>query len=462
MKELSRVKGGIGVEVYAKPGPQEKYWDAEIETMNLRQIREYQLEQLKYMVRFCYENSPYYRAVFNEKGVNPDKINSLEDVKHLPFTNKQIERERQEAAPDFGDMICVPEEEIVYVSASSGSTGVPTISPFTAKDFDEFQDYQARLFWAIGMRAKDRYVHALNFTLFVGGPDVIGAMRTGALGVWAGAIPSERLLFILKSFKATITWTTPSYAWYLGETAQKEGMDPKKDFSLEKIIVAGEPGGSITSTRRAIEELWGVELYDFYGLSDLFGANAGMCECQNGLHIYEDHHIVEVLNPETMEPVGDMERGELVLTTLRKMARPMIRFRTGDIVTVTREKCECGRTHPRIMGIHGRLDDMLIITGVNVFPSDIEAVVRKDERLTGEYRMVVYKEEHLDRFDVEIEKLDAVEMDEEVLAQEVREVIKVRVGVSPKRVIVLKEGELPRATHKAKRVIDKRNKVWSD
>jgi len=152
----------------------------------------------------------------------------------------------------------------------------------------------------------------------------------------------------------------------------------------------------------------------------------------------------------------------LVLTTLRKTARPMIRFRTGDIVTVTWEKCKCGRTHPRIMGVHGRLDDMLIITGVNVFPSDIEYVVRQDKRLTGEYRMVVYREKHLDRFDVEVEKLDSVDIEEEILAQEIREAIKVRVGVAPKRIIVLKDGEIPRATHKAKRVIDKREKVWND
>lgn len=462
MKELQKMQGGIGVEVYSRPNPKEKYWDSEIETMAPEKIREMQLEQLRYMVKFCYENSPYYKMAFDEAGVSPDKIKTLDDVKFLPFTNKQIERERQEAVPDLGDMICVPEEEIVYISASSGSTGVPTVSPFTARDFDEFQDYQARLFWGIGMRPQDRYVHALNFTLFVGGPDVIGAMRTGAMGIWAGTIPSERLLFILRNFKATITWTTPSYAWYLGETAMKEGLDPKKDFHLKKLVVAGEPGGSIPATRKAIQDLWGVDLYDFYGLSDLFGANAGMCEVQEGLHIYEDHHIVEVLDPDTFEPVGDMERGELVLTTLRKMARPMIRFRTGDIVTVTWEKCDCGRTHPRIMGVHGRLDDMLIITGVNVFPSDIEYVVRQDKRLTGEYRMVVYREEHLDRFDVEVEKLDTVDTDEELLAKEVREAIKVRVGVAPRRVLVLREGEIPRATHKAKRVIDKRGQVWAD
>ena len=455
------MKGGIYV--YTRPDPNEKYWDPEIETMPRDKMRELQLSELKEMLQFCYDNSPYYKSAFAEAGVKPDKLKTLEDIKYFPFTNKKIERDRQEAVPDLGDMICVPESDIVYISASSGSTGVPTVSPFTAQDFDEFQDYQARLFWGIGMRPNDRYVHALNFTLFVGGPDVIGAMRTGAMGIWAGTVPTERLLFILQNFKATITWTTPSYAWYLAESAKKEGIDPAKDLNVRKLIVAGEPGGSIPATKMALEELWNAKVYDFYGLSDLFGANAGMCEEQNGLHMYEDHHLIEVLDPDTLEPVGEGERGELVLTTLRKKARPMIRFRTGDIVTVTWETCACGRTAPRIMGIHGRLDDMLIITGVNVFPSDIEYVVRKDERLTGEYRMIVYRDEnHLDRFEVEVEAVDPELVGSAELAEDIRAKIKVRVGVSPRKVHVKADGDLPRATHKAKRVIDKREGVWQE
>jgi phenylacetate-CoA ligase len=357
-------------------------------------------------------------------------------------------------------MVAVPEKEIVFVSASSGSTGTPTLSPFTARDFDEFQDAEARLFWAMGMRPTDRYCHALNFTLFVGGPDVIGAQKVGALCIWAGTIPSERLIFILREFKPTITWTTPSYAWYLGETAQKQGIDPAKDLAIKKIIVAGEPGGSIKSTRSAIESLWDAKVYDFYGLSDIFGANAGACTEQQGLHLTEDHHLLEVLNPETLEPVPEGERGEMVLTTLKKKARPMIRFRTGDMVTVTKERCNCGRTHARI-NIQGRIDDMLIITGVNVFPSDIEKVVRGMDELTGEYRIVVTREKHLDKFEVEVEKRQGLAVDDTSLAEAVRTKIKSLLGVSP-RVNILEESTLERATHKATRVIDKREKVWSE
>lgn len=440
--------------------PRGKYWNKEIETMPRKKLGALQLQLLKEEVSFAYKNSPYYKMSFDEKRVRPGDLHYLEDIRKFPFTDKKVERDRQLAAPDLGDMVAVAEDEIIYVSASSGSTGVPTLSPFTAQDFDEFQDVEARLFWGIGMRPTDRYLHALNFTLFIGGPDVIGAQRVGALCIWGGAIPSERLLFIMKQFKPTITWTTPSYAWYLGETALKEGIDPAKDLVINKIIVAGEPGGSIKSTRDAIEKLWGAKVYDFYGLSDIFGANAGMCEEQNGLHLTEDHHLLEVLNPDTLEPVPEGERGEMVLTTLKKRARPMIRFRTGDIITVNEEVCRCGRTHARI-NIHGRIDDMLIITGVNVFPSDIEKVVRDSKELTGEYRVIVYREQHLDKFDVEVEKKEAIDIPDEKLAEEIRRRLKSLLGVSP-RIKILKENTLERATHKAKRVIDKREKVWSD
>ena len=243
----------------------------------------------------------------------------------------------------------------------------------------------------------------LNFTLFVGGPDVIGAMKLGALTIWAGTIPSERLLAIFQTWRPTVTWTTPSYAWFLGESAKENGINPA-DLSIRKIFVAGEPGGSIPETKQSIEELWNADVYDYYGLSDIFGACAGQCEYKQGLHWAEDHILVEVVDPDTGEEVPEGERGEMILTSLKKVARPLIRFRTGDIVSYTTEPCACGRTHMRLNGIHGRLDDMLIIKGVNVFPSDIETVVRQNDKLTGEYLCVVTEERHMAVLTVEVEK----------------------------------------------------------
>lgn len=432
-----------------------KYWNEELETLSRKDLEKYQTNQLASYLEFTYNNSEFYKDSFDRAGVKPKDFRTLEDIRKFPFINKQTERDRQLAKPLLGDMLAVTEKDVVFVSASSGSTGVPTISPFTRKDFQEWQEVESRLFWSAGMRPTDRYVHALNFSLFVGGPDVMGAQNLGALCIWAGTIPSERLLFVLKEFQPTMIWTTPSYAWYLGETARKHGIDPATDLAINKIIVAGEPGGSIEATRSAIEKLWNAKLFDFYGLSDIFGACAGMCQERDGLHIAEDHLLLEVLDPRTQEPVADGERGEMVLTTLRKQARPMIRFRTGDIITADRSTCGCGRTHARIK-IVGRVDDMFIISGVNVFPSDIEYIVRNIKELTGEYRITVFTEDFATKYRVEVEKHAGENVEDSNLAKLVADSIKARLGVRPKEVLVLKEGELPRETHKAKRLIDLR------
>ena len=450
-----RVETPPQVELKARQPASALYWDQRIETLPRAELEAYQTRQLAAVLALVYYKSDYYRAVFNTAKVNPGDFNNLLDLQRFPFTHKQIERERQLAKPLLGDMIAVEERDVVFVSASSGSTGVPTLSPFTRQDFAEFQEVQSRLFWAAGMRPEDRYVHALNFTLFVGGPDVIGAQNLGALCLWAGAIPSDRLLFILKEFQPTVIWTTPSYAWHLGESAKQQGIDPARDLAINRIIVAGEPGGSIAATREAIESLWQAQVFDFYGLSDIFGACAGMCQEKKGLHLAEDHLLVEVIDPKTEQPVLEGERGELVLTTLRKTARPMIRFRTGDIGTVNREPCACGRTHARI-NITGRLDDMFIVSGVNVFPSDVEYVIRNIEKLTGEYRITVFTENYTTRYKVEVERNQNSGSNHAELEEEVSHQLKTRLGVKPKEVVVLEPGELPRATHKAKRLIDLR------
>jgi phenylacetate-CoA ligase len=436
------------------------HWDEKLETQSRADWEELKLRLLQKHLLHAYENSPYYRESFDAAGVHPREVRSLDDIRRFPFIDKQVLRARQQAAPPFGDLLAVPERDIVYISASSGSTGVPTASPFTAQDFDDWIDYEARQFWSSGLRPDDRYCHSLNFSLFVGGPCVLGAQKLGALSIHAGTVPSERLLTIIRQFQASAIWTTPSYAWYLGETAQKEGIDVRNDLNIKRIFVAGEPGGSIPETRQRIEALWGASIYDYYGLSDIFGSCAGMCEAKDGLHWAEDHILVEVIDPESGESVAEGERGELVLTTLKKSARPMIRFRTGDIVSFTSEPCSCGRTSIRMLGVHGRLDDMLIIKGVNVFPSDIEAIARKDHDLTGEYKLIVERDNHLDKLTVEVERAATYTgQDDELAARFIRQLQSVT-GVSAK-VSILAADTLPRATHKAKRVEDRRTGVWS-
>jgi len=442
------------------PADDPRYWDEALETQTRPEWDALKLDLLKTHLQHAYQRSPYYRASFDAAGVHPDQVNSLDDLRRFPFIDKQTMRERQLAVPPFGDLVAVEERDVVYISASSGSTGVPTASPFTARDFDVWIDYEARQFWSSGLRPADRYCHSLNFSLFVGGPCVLGAQKVGALSIHAGTLPSERLLLILRQFQATAMWTTPSYAWHLGETASKEGIDPRRDLAVRRIFVAGEPGGSIPETRTRIEDLWGASVYDYYGLSDIFGSCAGMCEQKDGLHWAEDHILVEVLDPATHDPVAEGERGELVLTTLRKSARPMIRFRTSDIVSFTSAPCRCGRTSIRMQGVHGRLDEMLIIKGVNIFPSDVEALVRGDHDQTGEYRLVVDRVDHLDRLTVEFERTHGFNGTDGDLAERFGRRLKALTGVSAD-VSVLPPGSLPRATHKAKRVEDRRATIWT-
>lgn len=434
----------------------EKYWNEAIETLDRKELEALQLDRLKDIVKFSYKNSPYYKRSFDAAGVKPDDIKTLSDLQKFPFINKQTERDTQGVGSFLGELAAVPENDVVFISTSTGSTGVPTMSPFTKQDFDEFQDTESRWFWQVGMRPSDRYVHALNFSLYVGGPDVIGAQNLGALCIWGGTLPSERLLYILKTYQLTILWTSPSYAWQLGEKAKKVGIDPKKDLSIRKIIVAGELGGSIGATRKAIEDLWGAELYDFYGLSDIYGACAAMCEAKDGLHIAEDQILVETIDLHTGEILPAGQVGELVYTTLRKKARPMIRFRSGDIGWIDNTPCSCGRTHGRIH-INGRKDDMFIVSAVNVFPSDIEAVIHEFDGITGEYFIRIFDKDFTCKYAVEIErKSDNPKTDEEISA-EVSTALKARIGVKPATVVVHPDGGLDtRSEHKSKRIVDER------
>ena len=426
--------------------------------MPREELEKLQLELLKDELKFAYDNCPYYKRAWDEAGITPE-IETLDDLRKFPFIQKSTERETQGVGSFFGELCGVPEDDVIYMATSSGSTGVPTMSPFNQKDFDDFMDAESRLFWQAGMRPNDRYLHGMNFALYVGGPCVIGAQNLGALGIWVGAVPSDRLLWAMKQYQPTFFWSSPSYAWLLGQKAIEKGYDPKVDFaSLKTIIISGEPGGSIETTRKAIEDIWDVSVYDFFGLSDIYGACAAMCEHKDGLHIVEDQILVEVIDPVTCEPVPDGEKGEIVYTTLKKHARPMIRFRSGDIGYVNREKCECGRTMTRIY-ISGRKDEMFIVSAVNVFPSDIEYVVRNDRGLSGEYRIRAYDENFTTKYEVSVERVQGSDEPFDEVAKRVEANLKAHTGVRPARVIVFDTDKLGvSAEHKASRFIDERGK----
>ncbi len=435
----------------------QKYYDPEIECMPRPQLEQLQLERLQKMLAYAYDNTVYYKRAFDEAGVSPQDCKTLADLAKFPFIDKSTERATQHVGSFFGEMCSVPEEDVVFMATSSGSTGVPTVSPFSQEDFDEWQDTEARLFWQAGMRPKDRYVHALNFALYVGGPDVIGAQRLGATAIWVGAVPSDRLLFVLKEYQPTVIWTSPSYAWHLGEKAKEAGFDPKTDFSIHTIVVAGEAGGSIPSTREAIEDLWDAKVVDFYGLSDIYGACAAACEAHDGLHLVEDQILVETVDVDTGEVLEPGQTGEIVYTTLRKKARPMIRFRTGDIGYVSTDPCSCGRTLARIH-ITGRKDEMFVVSAVNVFPTDIEYVVRGLDYLTGEYSIRVYEEDFTCKYEVSVERAQGSQEPYDEVAAKTMAAIKAHCGVRPRKVIVYDADKLGTASaHKSSRFIDERS-----
>lgn len=434
----------------------QKYYDPEIETMPRPQLEQLQLERLNDELKWAYDHSPYYHRTWDEGGIEPH-IKTLDELQKFPFINKQTERTCQGVGSFFGELCCVPEDEVVYMATSSGSTGVPTMSPFTQHDFDEFMNAESRLFWQVGMRPNDRYLHGMNFALYVGGPCVIGAQQLGALGIWVGAVPSDRLLWAMKHYQPTYMWSSPSYAWLLGQKAIEKGYNPPVDFaSLKHIIISGEPGGSIETTRHAIEEIWDASVYDFFGLSDIYGACAGMCDVKDGLHIIEDQILVECVDPVTGEVLPDGQKGEITYTTLTKRSRPMIRFRSGDIGWIDRSKCDCGRTMSRIH-IAGRKDEMFIVSAVNVFPSDIEYVVRKDPGLSGEYRIRAYDENYTTKYEVSVERVYGSDEPFDQIAKRVEAALKAHCGVRPARVLVYDTDKLGvSAEHKASRFIDER------
>jgi phenylacetate-CoA ligase len=429
-----------------------KYWAPEIETLPRDELEALQLRLLRHTVHSAYHNSAYYGRVMRSAGFDPDSIRTLRDIRKLPFVNKKFERERQEQCPPFGDHIAVPNDRIVRIHASSGTTGVPTASVFTHNDIEAWKESMARQFWGVGMRAGDIYHHALNMSLFVGGLCLLGAERLGAAAIPAGVMDTNRHLMVIKAYRPRFIWGTPSFMLHLSEKAREAGMDPA-GLSIRKVIVAGEPGGSIPSTKRKIEEAWAADCYDYYGIADIWAPCATECEEKAGLHVLEDYVLPEVIDPETGEQVGEGEKGELVLTTLKREGQIMLRFRTGDETSYEGERCACGRTHLRLKGITGRTDDMVIAKGVKFYPSQVEEVLRKIPELSNEYQIVVNRgEEYMDGVAVKTEACCGdVEEIRRRLEVELKSVVGIRFDVE-----VLPLGTLPRTMHKAKRVLDLR------
>ena len=423
------------------------------ETMPRIELNALQLSRLKSTLELAYNNVPHYKRKFDAAGVKPGNLKSLADLARFPFTVKSDLRDNY----PFG-MFAVPREQVLRLHASSGTTGKPTVVAYTKGDIDLWANLMARCLATMGARPGDIVHNAYGYGLFTGGLGAhYGAERLGCTVVPLSGGGTERQVTLLQDFGATILCATPSYALNIAEIAEGMGIDIRK-LPLHTGIFGAEPWTD--AMRHDIEARLGIQAIDIYGLSEIIGPGVA-CEChqmKNGLHGWEDHFLFEVIDPDTMQPKPMGESGELVITTLTKEALPMIRYRTRDITRLSDEPCACGRSHVRILRVTGRNDDMLIIRGVNVYPSQVEAVLVGFPGLAPHYQIALTREGALDAMTVEVELVPGFDGDRKRKADEVTHHIKSLIGVTCK--IVLKSsGEVPRSQGKAVRVRDQRNKT---
>lgn len=429
-------------------------WDEKTERMDLNEKKELQLKRLQETVKKAYENVPFYKEKFDEVGIKPDDIKTLEDISKLPFTTKTNLRD----AYPFG-MFAVPEEEIIEIHTSSGTTGKPTVSGYTEKDLEIWSEVCARaITMALGTKG-DRIQNCYGYGLFTGGLGIhYGSHKVGANIVPISAGNTKRQIEIMEDFQTTILTCTPSYALYLAEVLEKKGLNPQ-EISLKSGLFGGEMWTE--EMREELEKRLGITALNIYGLTEIMGPGVGNeCVEKEGLHISDDHFYPEIIDIKTKEPVPDGEKGELVITTLSREGMPIIRFRTKDMTSITHEKCKCGRTLARISRITGRSDDMLKIRGVIVFPSQIERALLRIDGLTPNYQIVVTRPGHLDELEVKVETSPELFSDEmrkmEAIEKNIINVIHNEIGLRVNVTLVEPES-LPRSEGKAVRVIDERN-----
>lgn len=428
------------------------YWQQELECMPREEIEKLQSARLKELVARVM-NVPHYKMKLDEVGIGPNDVNSLDDLKYLPFTVKQDLRDNY----PFG-LYAAPLSHIVRSHASSGTTGKPTVVGYTANDINNWADLVARCLVGTGLSRNDVIHIAYGYGLFTGGLGLhYGAERLGAMAIPVSGGNTKRQVMLLQDFAATAIACTPSYAAYLAEAIAEYGVS-REDLKLKVGIFGAEPWSN--GMRRDLEHKLGIKAYDIYGLSEIMGPGVSCdCEAQNGLHIAEDHFIAEVINPETGEQLPDGQKGELVITTLTKEGIPLIRYRTRDITVLHRETCACGRTHVRMDRVTGRSDDMLIIRGVNVFPSQVESVLMDIGQTEPHYLLVVDRQGVMDTLEVWVEVSHTLFADQvrvlEVLEKKIQRELESTLGISV-RIKLVEPKTIARSEGKAKRVVDRR------
>jgi len=426
----------------------------QMEYIEREELERLQLLRLRKNVKRVYENSPFYRKMFKENGLELSNFKSLRDLSRIPFTTRQDLRDNF----PYG-LLVVPLKEVVRLHTSTGTTGKPKAILFTQKDIEQASELIARSMRMTGAKKDDVFQNMMSYGLFTGGLIFhYGAERLGLLVIPAGAGNTERQIQLMRDFKTTVVHITPSYALYLADIMDDMELNPKDDFNLRIAYLGAEPYSE--ETRLKIENIFGVDAYNSYGLSEMNGPGVAFeCKQKEGMHLWEDNFIIEIINPSTGEVLKDGEEGELVLTSINREAMPILRYRTGDLTFVYPERCKCGRTHRRISRLKGRVDDMLTVRGINVFPSEIERILMSLPGIGRNYQIILEREKNLDKLMVKVEvkkelfngSLDRLRE----LEEGVRKALRVELMLTPE-VELVEPGSLPRTTGKAKRVFDRR------
>jgi len=430
----------------------DRFWDSNIETKSLSDLKELQLKRLRKIVDYVYKNNRYYRDRLKEAKIEADKIKSLKDIEKIPFLTKQDLRDFY----PFG-LVCTEVDDIVEVHASSGTTGKPVVVPYTRKDVELWGEVMARSLWANGLRRNDIMQNAYGYGLFTGAHGFEkGAQKIGAMVITISSGNTKRQITVMKDFGSAALACTPSYAMYMAEVAEEMGFDPLKDFNLRLGCFGAEAWSE--EMRKNVEKRWGITAHEHYGLTEIIGPGV-VSECSyKKLHINADHFLPEVINPDTGETLPPGEEGELVFTTLTKEAFPVLRFRTRDLAVYYEEECECGRTLPIQSRIKGRSDDMMKVKGVIVFPSQIEAALMQVKDISDNYQIIKTKKDEITTLSVEVEptvkrwKEGNIEELEKKAEEEIFSILNLHIPVK-----IIEPKTITRSTGKAVRVI-KRNK----
>jgi len=439
------------------PGVEERFWDAAIETRSRRELEALQLERLRWQLERCYRNSPFYRERFDRAGFRPAHVRALGDLRHLPFVTKQELRDEQAAHPPFGRYTVAPPPAWRELHPSTGTTGVPVNTIWSARDVEVITDHTARTMWSFGVRPGDIVQNAFAYGLWVAGLAVhYAAARIGCFTIPIGAGSTARQVDYLISPGSTVLLATPSFAIHIAEHLRERGIAPD-EIPLRLGCFGGEPGAEVPATRARIEQGLGIDCFDYYGLGEIAPTFASECTAKAGLHLAEDHYLVEVVDPTTREPLPPGEVGILVFTHLTREATPMIRYWTNDYARLDPEPCPCGRTHARLTGgILGRADDLVIYKGAKFYPIQVEGVVRAFPELSDEFRIELSTDdrEGTDRVTVVVE---APPSHDPALRERVRRALREALGVTPE-VRVVDPGTLERTVFKARRLIDLRRR----